>query len=179
MYGWVNDSVHLFKGQCCFYTRGFLSSSLWGPLSWHGNGTMLVALILPLWKLLLSLYLSFTVFLAAPPPRGSLMLTGGAVKFDWLGSGFDAATSHPLREFKAIKPLQMSRHRCRELYWLVKTGASRRPSAQCRTVSLSEKWWAATRHVLSMAYEVIGLNHYFFVTKWHLPLTLLHLTYAA
>lgn len=45
-----------------------------------------------------SITLSFPQsFLASLPPRGIFLLTGGAVKFDWLSSGFDAVTSHPLR----------------------------------------------------------------------------------
>lgn len=64
------------------------------------------------------------LFLVFLPPRGILSLTGGAVKFEWCSSGFDAVTFHPLREFKAIKLLQMRRHRCSEMYQVAKPGAS-------------------------------------------------------
>lgn len=114
--------------------------------------------VLPLWKLLLCLYPSPSPlsFLASLPPRGIFLLTGGAVKFDWLSSGFDAVTSHPLREFKAIKLLQMSRHRRREMYRVVRPGAFVRPHAQRYTLSATGWWCAATNHAPSTKYDAFN-----------------------
>lgn len=71
----------------------------------------------PSFSLLLSLQ-------ASHPPRGIFFLTGVSVKFDCFSSCFDAVTSHPLKEIKAIKLFQMSRHRHREINWAVRPGAS-------------------------------------------------------
>lgn len=127
MYAYIQEAVLLLSKA--FYLLVFEDGKLaWSMVMGTGllvncnDGLSCVAFLRtsPL-SLSLSIPLSFLAFL---PPRGIFLLTGGAVKFDWLSSGFDAVTSHPLREFKAIKLLQMSRHRHREMYRVVKPGAS-------------------------------------------------------
>lgn len=118
MYAYIQGAVLLLSKA--FYLLVFEDQLAWSMVMGTGlfvnynDGLSCVASLRtsPL-SLSLSIPLSFLAFL---PPRGIFLLTGGAVKFDWLSSGFDAVTSHPLREFKAIKLLQMSRHRHREMY---------------------------------------------------------------
>ena len=112
----------------------------------------------------LSLSPSFPLsFLASLPPPVGFLLTGGAVKFDWLSSGFDAVTSHPLREFKAIKLLQMSRHRRREMHQVVRPGAS--CPSPCPVLH-------------SLSYRVMMCSHqsFAFYHSWRIQWDGLHLT---
>lgn len=118
----VYAQICMHKEQCYCYTAAFYLLVERGWLVHCNDGPSCVASlkISPL-----SLSLSFPLsFLASLPPRGIFLLTGGAVKFEWFSSGFDAVTSHPLRELKAIKLLQMSRHQHSEMYQVAKPGAS-------------------------------------------------------
>lgn len=112
-------------GYAYIYTKSSVSVTykafhltVCGPLQWHcpclweGVGRCTCndelscdASLKPL--LSLSSPLSFPQTLPPSPSCGIFLLTGGAVKFDWLSSGFDTVTSHPL---KRLQGYQVSRN---------------------------------------------------------------------